>query len=475
MKSNQNIKEYYFANAATWTKYRMRRSYYWNSIANYINHFISPDSSILEVGCGSGQMIASISGTRRVGIDFCEPLINEAKAQFRGIEFVCMDAENIVLNETFDVIILSNLIGVIDDLLWVFHQLHKVSHARTKIIITYYNPIWKPLVTLAEWTGSKRNMPQENWLSSLDLTNLLYLSGFETYKSSQSMLIPYKIPFISNFVNRFLSKLPLFNFFALNKFVFARPMPSLETVQFSEANYSTTVVIPACNRAFNIEQAILRMPNFGSGLEIVFVEYHSTDATWATIQSMQEKYRDTHSIKVIQHNGEAKRDAIRKGLESATGDILLILDADLTVSPEDLPKFYNAISTGKGEFINGVRLVYPRDKKAMRSLNVRGNRLLSKIFSWILEIPLNDTLCSTKGMFRTDYIRLTKNRTNLDEFADFGDYDLLLGAFNLNLKIIDLPIRYKYCLHNISFASRLRRGITLFKLSIFAALKFKFI
>lgn len=475
MENYQTIKDYYDQNAASWKKYRSRRSFYWNSITNYINYFVTPDLSVLDVGCGTGEMIAALNGKRKVGIDFCQPIVNQAKESYPNIEFHCMDGQNITLTETFDVIVVSNLIGVVTDIEQLFVELQKVSHSRTKIIITYYNHLWEPIIKFAEWIGYKRKMPQQNWLSSVDIANLLYLSNFEAYKSNRSMLIPFKIPFVSRFVNRFISKLPLINYLSLNKFVFARPMQRVEDTNLLDSKFSTTIVIPARNESGNIEQAILRMPKFGREQEIIFVEGNSTDDTWATIQAVQEKYKSSHNIRIMQQDGKGKGDAVRKGYANATGDILMILDADLTVPPEDLPKFYNAIASGKGEFINGVRLVYPMEKKAMRTLNVIGNHFFSKMFTWILEAPVKDTLCGTKVMFRNDYLRLAANRSFFGEFDPFGDYDLLFGAFKLNLKIIDLPIRYKDRVYGDTNISRFKHGLVLLRMSSFAALKIKFL
>lgn len=475
MQHQQTSKEYYIQNASTWKKYRTKRKYYWNSITNYINYFITPNASILDVGCGTGEMIAALNGSRKVGIDFCEPIVNQAIIDHPNVEFHCMDGQKITLTETFDVIVLSNLIGVVTDIEQLFVELQKVSHPRTKIIITYYNHLWEPIIKFAEWIGYKRKMPQQNWLSSVDISNLLYLSEFETYKSNRSMLIPFNIPIVSKFVNRFISKLPLINYFALNKFVFARPIVKMEDATVVNQKFSTTIVIPARNESGNIEQAILRMPQFGREQEIIFVEGNSTDDTWETIKAVQEKYRHTHNIKIMQQDGKGKGDAVRKGYVAATGDILMILDADLTVPPEDLPKFYHAIATGKGEFINGVRLVYPMEKKAMRTLNIIGNHFFSKMFSWILEAPVKDTLCGTKVMFREDYVRLAANRAFFGEFDPFGDYDLLFGAFKLNLKIIDLPIRYKDRTYGDTNISRFKHGIVLLRMSSFAAFKIKFL
>jgi glycosyltransferase involved in cell wall biosynthesis len=239
-------------------------------------------------------------------------------------------------------------------------------------------------------------------------------------------------------------------------------------------SYSTTVVIPARNESGNIENAILRLPKFGRHIEIIYVEGNSTDDTWQKIQEIQEKYKDSHDIKIMQQDGKGKGDAVRKGYAAATGDILMILDADLTVPPEDLPKFYYALAAGKGDFINGSRLVYPMEKGAMRFLNNLGNKFFSLVFSWLLEQSLKDTLCGTKVMFRKDYISLINNRSYFGNFDPFGDYDLLFGAYKLNLKIIDLPIRYQERTYGDTNISRFRHGLLLLRMCLFASKKIKF-
>ena len=468
------IKEYWEAFAHKWVKYRKKRSYYWNFISKYCNYFIHPESSILEVGCGSGDLLDSIKGRAKTGLDFSPAMIALAKKRFPDISFFEMAAEEIELDQKFDVIVMSNLIGVLPDIEQVLNKLHGVSHEKTRLIVTYYNRMWEPVIRFAEFIRIKRKSPVQNWLSSQDIQNLLYLAGFETYKENRNMFLPYNIPMVSGFVNRFVSRLPLLNRLGLNHFVFARPIPEILTPEQADSKYTTSVVIPARNESGNIEQAILRMPQFGKGLEIIFVEGNSTDDTWETIQKIREKYKDTHNIKIMQQDGKGKGDAVRKGYAAATGDILMILDADLTVPPEDLPKFYNAITTGKGEFINGVRLVYPMEKNAMRPLNMIGNHFFSKLFSYILERPIKDTLCGTKVMFRRDYEKLAVNRKFFGEFDPFGDFDLLFGAYKLNLKIIDLPIRYRERKYGDTNISRFKHGLILLRMASFAALKIKF-
>lgn len=466
-----NIKAYFDKQAQSRIKYRKSKSYYWNSITKYCDYFIHEEYSVLEIGCGTGELIANVKGSRKLGIDFSDKMIDEAKKQYPELDFKIMEAENLNLEEKFDVVILSNLIGYLDDIEFVFKQLQKVSHERTKIIISYHSSLWEPMINLADFLRLKKKAPYQSWLSGKDISNLLYLAGFETYRHTKKMLIPYNIPIFSWLFNKVFAVLPGFNALCVNRFLFARHLPSSEDIS---KKFSTTVVIPARNESGNIENAILRMPNFGKHLEIIFVEGNSTDDTWDKIQEIQEKYKDNFDIKIARQDGKGKGDAVRKGYAMASGDILMILDADLTVPPETLPKFYDALASGKGDFINGSRLVYPMEKNAMRLLNMFGNKMFSIGFSWMLEQPIKDTLCGTKVMFREDYNRLVKNRTFFGNFDPFGDFDLIFGAYKLNLKIIDLPIRYKERVYGDTNISRFKHGFLLLKMWLFAASKIKF-
>ncbi len=458
--------------APNYKKYRNRFSYYWHDIADHINFFITEDDSVLEIGCGVGHTISQLKGREKVGIDFSPAMIDEAKKNHPDIEFQVMEAEILDLDRTFDVIILANTVGFFENVLDVFHAMRKVCKPQTRIFISYYNFLWEPALKLGEWLGVKKTVPKQSWLSMQDITNLLYLADFEAYHTARRVIFPFGIPLLSPLLNRYIAKLPLINSLSLNKFVFARPV-NLDGVR-SEDEYSTSVVVPARNESGNIEDAVKRLPNFGKHIELIFIEGNSTDDTWEEIQRVQKKYADTHDIKILQQDGKGKGDAVRKAYDNASGDILMILDADLTVPPEDLPKFYDAIATGKAEFINGSRLVYPMEDKAMRHLNTLGNKFFSVVFSWLLSQPIKDTLCGTKVMFKKDYEKLAANRSFFGDFDPFGDFDLLFGAYKLNLKIIDLPIRYQERTYGDTNISRFRHGVLLLRMVFFAAFKLKF-
>ncbi|MGN0010319.1 MAG: glycosyltransferase [Marinilabiliaceae bacterium] len=470
-----DIKQYFSTLAPKWRAYRSKRAYYWNQITRFVSFYMNPDQSVIEIGCAAGDMIAQVPGRRKVGIDFCPELVEQAREAHPDVEFHVMEAENITLSEKFDVILLSNLTGYLMDIELVLDQVAKLCHPHSRVIITSYNRMWEPLISFAELIGLKRKGPEQNWLSKDDMRNLLSLTGFETYRTNSSMLVPFNIPLVAPLFNRIISHLPLMGYVSLNDYIFARPMP--EDGHASDdwrTRYSVSVVIPARNESGNIRAAVERLPEMGSHTEIIFVEGNSTDDTWQEIGRVCKEYEGRRDVKMAQQDGRGKGDAVRKGYAMASGDILMILDADLTVPPEDLPKFYRAIATGKGEFINGVRLVYPMEKGSMRTLNTLGNHFFSSLFSWILETPIKDTLCGTKVMFRKDYLRLAAGRSFFGDFDPFGDFDLLFGAHKLNLRMVDLPIRYRERKYGTTNISRFRHGLLLLKMSAFAATKIRF-
>ena len=234
------------------------------------------------------------------------------------------------------------------------------------------------------------------------------------------------------------------------------------------------IVIPARNEAGNIEAAVLRTPAMGSRTELIFVEGNSTDHTWAEIQRVKAAYPE-RDIKILQQTGRGKGDAVRAGYAVATGDILMILDADLTMPPEELPKFYSAVASGRAEFANGCRLVYPMEKQAMQFLNMIANHCFGHAFSWLLGQRVKDTLCGTKVLSRAHYDRIAANRAYFGDFDPFGDFDLLFGADKLNLKIVDIPIRYRERTYGSTNIHRWSHGWLLLRMVAFAARKLKFV
>lgn len=453
-------------------KWIKRNNYYYKDLVKFIKYNIPENSSILEIGSGTGYLLNQLQPANGTGIDLSEKMIDVARKNYPEITFLQMDAENITLKNKFDFIIISDTIGYFEDVQKAFEELREISHENTRIIITYQNFMWQPLFRLAEILHLKMPSKKLNWLNLSDITSLLYLTSFDVIKTGKRFLFPKFIPIISWFCNKYLVHLPFFNLFSMYGFVIARP---LDLKPANNKQYSVSVILPARNEEGNIENAIKRLPQMGKHTELIYVEGNSTDNTLEEIKRVCKKYSKKFDVKYTVQDGKGKGDAVRKGFAMAKGDILMILDGDLTVPPEDLPKFYNAIATGRGEYINGTRLVYPMEKEAMRFLNILGNKFFSIMFSWLLDQKLKDTLCGTKVLTRKNWDRLVENRSYFGDFDPFGDFDMIFGSSKMNLKIIEVPIRYRAREYGDTNISRFRHGWLLLKMTFFAMNKIKFI
>lgn len=382
-------------------------------------------------------------------------------------------------NKKYDYIVASDVLGHIADIQDFFEKTADHLTDDGRIVVTQYSALWEPVLRLASKLGIRKATIEQNWLSTQDIKNFAYLAGLETVKSGTKMLMPIYIPAISFLFNRYLANIWPFNHAGLFHYLVIRK-PEVRTISSTENKPSMSIVVPARNEAGTIEKIARELPVCGSFTEIIFIEGNSTDDTWSTIQNiipkMQREFANGKKIfKYAQQDGKGKGDAVRKGFDMATGDILTIYDADMTVPPTEMIKFYDAIVENKGDFINGSRLVYPLEKDSMRVMNFFGNKFFSLAFSWILGQPLKDTLCGTKMIWRKDYEKIKQNRSFFGDFDPFGDFDLLFGAAKLNLKIIDLPIRYQERIYGSTNISRWKHGWLLLKMTIFAARKIKFI
>jgi hypothetical protein len=372
------------------------------------------------------------------------------------------------LKGTFDYIIMSDLVDALDDVLPALQNARRAMDARSRIVITHYNHFWEPIVRIGERLGFKEAAPRHNWLSATDVDNLLNLAGFEVVRRGRRILLPVNIPLVSWFANRYLAELPLLRAFCFCNFVVARPkaMP-LRTKP------GVSVIIPTWNEAGTIQAAVEKTPIMGSWTELVFIDNHSTDGTVEKIKEMQRKHRDKHIVYQKQRPQKGKGVAVRQGFDLAKGDMLMILDSDLTMPAEDLPKYYDALVSGTADFANGCRLVYPMEDQSMRTLNHIANKFFSLTFSWLLDQPVKDTLCGTKVLWKKDYDRIVAGRSFFGDFDPFGDFDLLFGASKLNLKIVDIPIRYKARTYGEIKIQRWKHGVLLIRMCVYAYRKLK--
>ena len=463
----EDIRNFYEQTAASRPKWERINRFYHKSLEKYISSIIPEGKRVLEIGCGNGNLLHSTSPSYGVGIDFASACIETASQRYPDLIFKVDDVEELQLNEIFDYIILSDLTNCLWDVQTAFHNIKRLCHSQTRIVISQYNYVWEPILRTGEFLRLKLRQPAQNWFSNGETSNLLELEGYQVIRKERKLLFPKYVPLFNLIFNKFLANLPLINHLDLVNLIIARPLLS------DDQEYSVSIVVPARNEKGNIENAIKRTPVFGTHQEFIFIEGHSADNTYEEMLRVKEVYPDK-DIKVFRQSGKGKGNAVREAFEASTGEILMILDADLTMPPEELPKFYDALRYNKGEFINGSRLVYPMDKNAMRFLNLLGNKFFGMFFSYLLGQRLKDTLCGTKVLYKKDYDQIVNNRHFFGDFDPFGDFDLIFGAAKLNLKITEIIIRYRDREYGSTQISRFRHGLLLIRMTLFAARKLKF-
>ena len=442
---------------------------YLRLLAHYYRLLIPTQARVLEIGSGDGELLTQLPNRDVTGVDLSPRQIERAQPRLPYATFHVQAGEHLDLTGKFDAVILSETLNHAIDAQAILERVHTVSTPETRLIVNYHSNLWSPLFTLARWLGLRAPAPQSNWLATADVKNLLTLADWEVVQTEHHILVPLHLGGVGPWINRIFA--PLLPFFCLTVFIVARPRR-----RFTEnpPALSVSVIIPARNEAGNIAAAVARTPQMGAWTELIFVEGHSRDDTWAQIELIAAAHPELR-IKTLRQTGRGKGDAVRAGFAAASGDILMILDADLTMPPEELPKFYHVIAAGRAEFANGVRLVYPMDERAMQFLNLCANKAFGLIFTWLLGQPVKDTLCGTKVLRRAHYENIAANRAYFGDFDPFGDFDLLFGAAKQNLKIADIPIRYRERTYGETNIQRWRHGWLLLRMVIFAARKLKFV
>jgi SAM-dependent methyltransferase len=477
MKNNKQLIKKHFDNLASKREAWIKKSGgFYSEDIKYMQELIPNGSSILEIGCGNGNLIGSLKPISGVGIDISEKMIIEAKKQYENLNFTVADIEDINcikdLDQTFDFIIISDTVGYLNDIENTFENLHKVCNADTRIIVAYYSPFWEPILNIA--ARFKFKMPElpKALLSEKDISSLLDSAGYETVKYQKKIIFPFTLFGVGRLLNRFLSCVPILSYMCIRSYVVSRSLKS----KLLDMPNSASVIIPCRNEKGNIRNALERLPLFTKNLEVIFVEGHSKDGTWEEVQKVitdKTFIKKGFKMKAIQQKGKGKADAVFQAFSMATNDVLIILDGDLTVPPEDIPKFWKKIISGEAEYVNGSRLIYPMENEAMRFLNYIANKIFSILFTWLLGQRYTDTLCGTKVIRKRHYEKACKRNKDLGDFDPFGDFFIIFGAARLNLKMLEVPIRYRAREYGETQISRFSHGFLLIKMVIFAFFKLK--
>lgn len=381
--------------------------------------------------------------------------LKDDNEDFSHLEYICFTESLADIYDIFD----------------FFADLNRKTGLFTKVIYCNYNWLWSPIFSLSGSLGFSRQRELSNFYRKADIDCFMEMAGWENVKTIQKYLLPVKVPFIGEFFDSFLIKLPLLRIFSLIDVFVARKSAEFQ----SQQDYSVTILIPCRNEEDNVEAAIKRTPIFGSRLEFLFINDKSTDRTEEIILNMQASLPDKNIV-LVQGRGKGKGEAVREGMKFATGDMCMILDADLTVIPEDLPQFYEPMRSRRADFIHGSRLVYPQEEEAMRFANILGNVGFSILFSYILDQRTTDTLCGTKVYWRKDWPIFEEMKQVLENSDVWGDYNLIFGAARFGLKTAQLPVRYFERLAGTTkMTKRFKNGLIMLKVAWYALWQVKFI
>lgn len=425
-------------------EYVRRNKYFYERLKRTLRYIVEPGKRVLELRCETGHLLAAVEPAYGVGVEISGAMVEVAQQAYPALHFVKSELQDLELAETFDYIIFSHIFDTVD-ILQTFERIRRHCTPDTQVIVVNYNQIWEPLLEFASRIGLRAKFVEPNWVSENDVRGFLKLAGFRPVRKYRQMLLPKWIPLLGNFLNGFVGRLPGIRRLCLLQIMVAQPMRE----PLREEDLSVSVIIPCRNEAGNIEQAVNRVPQMGRHTEILFCDDKSTDTTADEVKRMQDLRRDK-DIRLIEGPGIGKAENVWTGFRAARGQALMILDADLTVMPEELPMFLRALAGGRGDFVNGSRLVYPMQENAMKFSNMLGNKFFGLVFSFLLDQRIKDTLCGTKVLWKKDWLRMERNLGSWGIQDLWGDYELLFGASKLHLEIVEVPVHYQERIHGVT-------------------------
>jgi len=426
------------------SKWIRANKYFYGRVQRLLRFIVEPGKRVLELRCETGDFLASTKPNYGVGVEISDAMLACAKAEHPELNFVKSDPEELDLHESFDYIVFDHIFDTVD-ILRAFDRVRAHCTPDTRLIIINYNQFWQPILELATRLRLRSRFVEPNWVSEDDIRGFLRLAGFRPVRKHRLLLFPKYFPLLSTFFNDFLARLPGIRRLCLMQVMVARPVAQPQQA----SDVTVSVIVPCRNEAGNIRHAAERIPDMGRHTEILFCDDKSTDGTADEVRRMQHLYPEK-DIRLVDGPGICKAENVWAGFRAARGDVLMILDADLTVMPEELPFFFRAIVEGQGGFINGSRLVYPMQELAMKFANILGNKFFSQVFSFLLDQRIKDTLCGTKVLWRKDWLRLQPLIGSWGIRDLWGDYELLFGASKLHLDIVEIPVHYQERIHGVT-------------------------
>lgn len=445
----ESVAEHFDEIAPNYDNWKRKNSYYYSNIKAFISRIFPPGSKVLEVGCGTGEILASMNPKRGVGIDISQKMVELAKQKYPQYTFIHAPIEDLDIDEKFDYVIMVDVVDHVYDVVDVFTSLRRFCHPTTRIILTTISPWWEPILSLMEKLSAKMPEGPHNFIEKRILGNMIEMVGFSVSYSGYLLLFPKWIPILSYIMNSIGVRIWGLNRLSAVQYMIIQP----EFKKTFDLGLGCSVIIPCHNEEDNIESAVRRIPSMGKETEIIVVNDGSTDGTAEKVRALQ---KEISNLKLVDYSpNRGKGQAVKQGFDAATQEVIMILDADVSTPPEELPRFFEPLNRGVCQFVNGTRMVYPMEEQAMRTVNLFFNKMFGYMMSFITQQTLTDTLCGTKALYRSDYKRM---QWGIDRW---GDFDLLFGAAKMGSKIMEVPVHYLTRQSGESKMKSLKHGIHL--------------
>ncbi len=445
----------YFENVVRSSRWKRKMAAYREHTIKFLSQVVPENKKVLLIGCLTSEILEALRPSYGVGLDVSEEAVRLARAncQNPNVRYHCALPEEYKTTEKFDYVILLNVVDHSDDVLALVDSVSKFVHEDSRVILSMLNPLWHPLVKFASRLKIRIPDHKRNLVGSRILGTALEIKSFKVMDKCRRVLVPKRIPLFSWLCNQFLSRLPGFNSLCFIQYVTAKP------AELKKTNRSScSVIIPCYNEEGNITECINRVPHMGSFTEILVVNDGSKDKTEEIVRNLTPTFPNLTLITYAKNQG--KGNAVLKGLRAAKGDVVMILDADMTVPPEELTDFFEALESKTADFASGTRFLYPMEREAMRLANYFGNILFSKLVEVIVGSECSDTLCGTKAMRKIDFADF-----ELEDSA-WGDFDLIFHAARRKLKCVEIPVHYKSRVAGESKMKAFSSGISFLKLCL---------
>ena len=452
--SRESIRAYFEKTAPRWDHWMRKSRYYHGYVYDRIQGMVPPGKAVLVYGAGTGDLLDRVKPGRGVGLNVAEELTRLAREKYPGHEFITVDVDEIRIPEGFhaDYVIMHNMLDLVYDIWAVLEHLRPALHEHSVIIVTTSNPLWSPLLKLGSMVGQRTPNSPRNYITNKDISSVLRLQGLDVVEEGMLLPVPRYVPLVSAFLNALVPHVPVLRYTGSTQYIVARPRVQRRPPKVS-------VIIPCHDEEDNIAQAIRRTPDMYAGTEVIVVNDGSRDRT---VDAVKEVMTSDPRVRLVStQRNQGKASAVKAGMDAATGDVVVILDADMTVMPEELPKFIHSLYQGTADFVNGTRLVYPMDKGAMSYRNYLGNKAFCFLASFIMRQRVSDTLCGTKAFFKGDYLHMP-----LQGRERWGDFDFLYSAARLKLRILEIPIHYQERVAGVSKMHVLRDGFLFLRASL---------